>query len=98
MQTPTETIAKVDKAIDTTQQLSQLADALQDTLYTIKEALEETEAQRVSTTKLPPLDPLRETVRRWLRAEEDRLHPDVGQVSDLRQLDTVLTYLVALEA
>jgi hypothetical protein len=98
MPTPTETIHKADKAIDTAKDLVQLADTLHDTLYTIKEALVETEAQRVDTTKLPPLDPLREVVRGWLRAEEDRLHPDVGEVSDLRLLEAVLTYLIALEA
>ena len=98
MPTPTETIHKADKAIGTAKDLVQLADTLHDTLYTIKEALEETEAQRVDTTKLPPLDPLREVVREWLRAEEDRLRPDVGRVSDLRQLEAVLTHLVALEA
>jgi len=104
MPTPTETIHKADKAIDTAKDLVKLADTLHDTLYTIKEALEETEAQRVDTTKLPPLDPLREVVREWLRAEEAPPRaqpgelPDVGRVSDLRQLEAVLTHLIALEA
>ena len=80
-----ETTDAADKAATLAGELTRLADKLLDVTCDVQDGLACGGALELPAN-LPPLDPLRETVREWLRA------------TDLAQLEQVLTYLMTFEA